>query len=140
MLTPDGPVMCCGKPTHYVGGQPGPTRGSIAVVFQCATCGKRSIDIVPLGPRLPDRNRCWSCGAARDRAGSCTDCGLPANQLDALAAFVSRLAEPAPVAARLLHAGYYRTGLAILHCAVATVAKPDPAIREMLDPLFAAAG
>jgi len=140
ILSPDGPVVCCGKQTHYLGGQRGPMPGSISVMFQCDMCGKRAADVVPLGPKLPHSSRCWSCGAARDRAGSCTDCGLPADQLDALATFVSRLAEPAPVAARLLHAGYYRTGLAILHCAVATAARPDPAVREMLDPLFAAAG
>ncbi len=140
MVAPDGPVTCCGMETHYLSGQRGPMPGSLSVMFQCDTCGKRTAEIVPLGPRLPSATRCWSCGAARDRAGSCTDCGLPAHQLDALAQFVSRLAEPALVAARLLEAGYYRTGLAILHCAVATAAGPDAAVREMLDPLFAAAG
>jgi hypothetical protein len=138
MLTPDGPIACCGGPMRYLGGTRGPMAGSIAVVFQCDACGKRAGDIVPLGPRLPDRTRCWSCGAARDASG-CTECGLPADALDALAAFVACAAAPALVARRLLEAGYYRTGLAMLHCAVEI--KPfDPEVRAMLDPLFAAAG
>jgi hypothetical protein len=112
--------------------------GSIAVMFSCDRCKKTLADVVPLGPREPRGTLCWSCGGPRNKTG-CTECGLLADALDAVAAFVRTSSDPATDARSLLERGYYRTGLAILHCAAGL--RPDDArIGVLREPLIASAG
>lgn len=124
LLLPDGPIDCCGGPTSFRGAQPGPASNACTVFFSCPRCQRTTGDVVPLGAPRPTEGHCWSCGGARD-AALCSDCGLPAEQLDRIAAFVRSDPDPAAQAVSLLERGYYRTGLALLHCV--TALKPaDP--------------
>lgn len=136
LLLPDGPLTCCGQPAIYVHGIKGSLPRSLMVVFQCTVCQKTLGDLVPAGPAVPRGALCWSCGAARDRTG-CTDCGLAAADLDALAAYVRNAVDPASDARGLLERGYYRTGLAILH-ASAALRPDDVAVGALRDPLLRA--
>ncbi len=135
MLLPDGPVECCGQLTTYIGGVRGPMAGSVAVHFHCTTCGERIAEIVPAGPSLPNESKCWSCGGARDD-DACAECGLPIGNLDAIAVFVRTRSDVSDVAGGLLQRGFYRTGLALLHCA-ALLRPDDERVRAMRDPLLA---
>jgi tetratricopeptide (TPR) repeat protein len=92
-----------------------------AVAWRCPQCGKKSLDVCPLGPLVPSTSLCLNCGTAYPGENddcSCLSCGLPRNAV--LAALGVEVVPDDPLAAAhdAFRRGLIRRGLAILNRAL----------------------
>ena len=93
-----------------------------AVGWRCPNCGKRSLDVCPVGPLVPAPGLCLNCGAQYppDEADApCAACGLSRRACPA-ALGLTETADDNPIASarEAFTRGLFRRGMAILNQAL----------------------
>ena len=122
------PPLCpdCRKEGTFVSVGPFPPglEVSYAVIWHCPACGKRSLDVCPLGPLVPTARCCLNCGAS-DAADHevCPGCNLTGDAVRSLLRLDEITGNPAADAQLAFQRRLYRRALATLNQLLVT----DPA-------------
>ena len=114
------PPICrdCRRETVFDGAGPFPAgqEANYGVAWRCPDCGKRSLDVCPLGPLVPDPDGCLNCGASFGDGGQfCPDCGMTPGQVDTYFGLPDDEAQLLPEARDAFRRRLYRRGHALLN-------------------------
>ena len=90
------------------------------VVWSCPNGHGTSLDVCPVGPRVPSRELCLNCGNAysQSEGDACTSCGLSRQDCLASLGLDGVLGDPGAAARAAFAAGLFRRGLAIVNYAI----------------------
>jgi hypothetical protein len=114
------PPICrdCQRETVFDGVGPFPPGEELnyGVSWRCPDCGKRSLDVCPLGPLAPDPDSCLNCGQSFGEDGQfCPDCGMTPGQVETYFGVPADPAQLLPEARDGFRRRLYRRGHALLN-------------------------